>query len=96
MILLNNSQYIEVSNVTINTQEGVVENAVVGSVLTDLSGAEIETFTLDHIGGGTYRADISPNLDVKNGGRYKLTTTINAEGLQAQWEQFVDANVRRK
>ena len=95
MILLNNSQYIEVSNVKIDTQEGVVENAVVTAVLSEFDGTEIDSFTLNHVDGGTYRADIPSTLPVSDGRKYKLVTTINAEGLQGQWEQTVEANVRR-
>jgi len=95
MILLNNSQYIEVSNVTIDTEDGVIENATITAVLEEFDGTEVETFNLNHIEGGTYRADIPHNLPVVNGKRYKLTTTVNAEGLQGQWEQSVTATVRR-
>lgn len=96
MIYINNSQYVEVSNVSISSS-GTVDNAVVTITLKDIgTDSEVASFDLESEGNGKYRAEIPADLPVEKGKKYKMVTTINAEGLQGQWEQIVDARVRRQ
>ena len=95
MIYLNNSNYVEVSNVTISPGDKIVTNAIVECSLQDYQRNEIDTFELEHQDRGTYIATIPATLDVEEGKSYILVTSIIAEGLQAEWEQTVTVSKRQ-
>lgn len=100
IFLLANSNTLELRGLRNAFTDGYINTATVVATLHTLKGQSLvspEAITLHYVADsdGCYRALLSPDINLVADKRYVLNIVAQGEGLTADWEQFIQAKVRR-
>jgi len=98
LIYIDNSNVVELTELTNSTTGVAITNATVTVSLYDSAGAVVtgQTFpaTMSHVSAGTYRATLEDDIALIENRQYLAHIDASSGGIVGHWELPVRAKVR--
>lgn len=100
-LLIANTNVLELNGLRNALSDEFINAALVAATLQDISGVDVAgqswPVTLNYVPGskGCYQILLSASLNLINKKKYKLTLVAQGSGMDARWESFLNAKVRR-
>lgn len=101
VLLINNSHVLQLFGLKNGLTDEFLSTAVVSATLKDNNGDDVLGQTwpiaLSYVADsdGNYHAILNHDLELKQNKRYHLQITASVDGLQATWDEYIKAEVRR-